>query len=72
VKAVLVELFGGACVRCGYDEHDAALQFHHRDSSEKEFGISTGLTIGLDRLKEEARKCDMICANCHAIEHSAG
>lgn len=73
VKVKLVDHFGGKCVKCGYDKSYAALQFHHRDSEEKEFGIADrGLTIAYDRLLREAGKCDLLCANCHAEEHSQG
>jgi Homeodomain-like domain len=71
VKAILIEEAGGRCIRCGYDRFIGALQFHHRDRKKKSFAISRkGHTIGIDRLREEARKCDLLCANCHAeIEH---
>ncbi|HEY8002494.1 MAG TPA: helix-turn-helix domain-containing protein [Solirubrobacterales bacterium] len=40
VKQTLVDEAGGRCVRCGFDEHPAALQFHHLDPSEKEFSAA--------------------------------
>jgi hypothetical protein len=67
VKAMLVEEAGGRCALCGYDRCQAALQFHHRDPAEKAFAIShQGLTRSLARAREEARKCILVCANCHA------
>jgi hypothetical protein len=67
VKARLVEEAGGRCALCGYDRCQAALQFHHRDPGEKLFAIShQGLTRSLARAREEARKCILVCANCHA------
>jgi hypothetical protein len=67
-KRRLIEARGGACELCGYDEHPAALQFHHADPSLKEFSISNkGGTIAFARLKEEAEKCILVCANCHAL-----
>ena len=69
-KRKLVELFGGACIRCGYNKSMAALQFHHRNQEEKLFIFSGG---GIARpwalVVEEAKKCDLLCANCHAEEH---
>ena len=66
VKLILVQERGGKCERCGYDKCIAALDFHHREKSEKEFGISAnGSTIAIERLRKEAEKCDLICANCH-------
>jgi hypothetical protein len=67
VKATLVEEAGGRCALCGYDRCQAALQFHHRDPAEKAFAIShQGLTRSLARVREEVRKCILVCANCHA------
>jgi hypothetical protein len=68
VKEILVAEAGGRCVRCGFDEHPSALQFHHRDPSAKSFGIShKGVTISLARAREEATKCVLLCACCHAM-----
>jgi len=66
-KATLVEEAGGCCQLCGYAEHQAALQFHHRDPSQKTFALSLrGITRSIDALREEAKKCVLLCANCHA------
>jgi transposase-like protein len=67
VKLQLIEDAGGACFLCGYDRCPAALQFHHVDPSEKAFQISAnGVTRGLAAAREEAAKCVLLCANCHA------
>jgi len=72
-KARLVALFGGRCMRCGYDDHLPALVFHHRDPSSKSFAISVdGVPRAWHRLIEEAGKCDLLCANCHREVHAAG
>lgn len=73
-KWTLAEEAGGKCVRCGYDTFIGALQFHHRDREEKKFGLAqNGSTMGIDALREEARKCVLLCANCHAeVEHGGG
>lgn len=66
-KRRLVERAGGACERCGYDRCVAALQFHHRDPSLKEFALgSRGLGRSWAALTAEADKCALLCANCHA------
>jgi Homeodomain-like domain len=68
VKRILVEEAGGACSLCGFDEHPAALQFHHLDPTQKEFQVSLrGVTRGIEALREEARKCVLLCSNCHAL-----
>src|SRR5687768_5361247 len=59
------------CIRCGF-ANPRALQFHHRDPSQKTLEIANCLRQGWgkDRLQSEIDKCDVLCANCHAIEHS--
>lgn len=59
------------CSRCGFSDW-RALQFHHRDDEEKVTEIAVAVTRGWswDHLMEEVAKCDLICANCHQIEHS--
>jgi transposase len=67
VKRQLVEEAGGKCFLCGFDEHLAALQFHHLDPSKKHFGLSErGLTRSIARVRGEAEKCVLLCANCHS------
>jgi DNA-binding transcriptional ArsR family regulator len=66
-KLRLVEWAGGRCVLCGYDRCVAALEFHHLDPEAKRFPISRmGRTCSFDKLVEEARKCVLLCSNCHA------
>ena len=68
VKEILVEEAGGRCVTCGFDAYAGALQFHHRDPTTKAFEVSRqGVTRSLERLRLEARKCVLLCANCHAM-----
>lgn len=56
------------CVRCGYDRYIGALDFHHEDPTQKDNQV---LTFGFDRAVEEARKCILICSNCHREVHAA-
>lgn len=63
-----MESRGGAkCMKCGYDRCTAALEFHHRDPTEKDPTWRKGWSM--ERLKEELDKCDILCANCHREEH---
>ena len=67
IKLILIEEAGGRCAGCGYDRLPAALHFHHLDPQTKEFGLAAGgLTRGLERARAEARKCVLLCGNCHA------
>lgn len=69
-KLALVEYKGGKCEICGYDKCIEALSFHHLDPSKKDFGIGSGDTVSLKRLKDEADKCILVCNNCHAEIHA--
>ena len=65
------EYKGGKCVICGYKRYSGALDFHHRDPSKKDFGLSTrGLTRSWEKIKKEIDKCALVCANCHRELHA--
>lgn len=72
-KKKLVDYKGGKCERCDFksdimDVYD----FHHKDTSEKEFGLGSGegKNYSFERCKVEADKCMLVCKNCHAIIHN--
>lgn len=66
-KATLVAEAGGKCQLCGYSQCQAALEFHHLDPSTKSFGLSLrGMTRSIEKMRAEAAKCALLCANCHA------
>ena len=69
IKNMLIAYKGGKCVRCGYDKCVRALQFHHMNPNEKDFGLSACLTKSVASLKQEADKCILLCSNCHAEVH---
>jgi transposase len=72
VKEILVEEAGGACALCGYDRCIAALHFHHLEPAEKRFTLShRGVTRSLESARAEAKKCALLCSNCH-VEVEAG
>lgn len=72
-KQKLVEMFGGKCVKCGYDRSIKALDFHHISRAGKSFNLSClGYTCSWERLLEEAKKCELLCANCHRELDDAG
>ena len=66
-KEQLVKEAGGRCQACGYSTYLGALQFHHLDPPSKKFGLShRGIPRSLTVAREEARRCALLCANCHA------
>jgi 5-methylcytosine-specific restriction endonuclease McrA len=68
-KRRIVESMGGCCVICGYDEHDEALELHHINPNEKEFGLGAirGSPKAWTTIVKELRKCVLLCSNCHAV-----
>lgn len=54
---------------CG-EVRPPCLQFHHREPAEKHREVSVMVAMGyaLERIQEEIEKCDVLCANCHALE----
>ena len=66
-KEGLVKIFGGKCKVCGYRRYTGALDFHHKDPSKKLFALSVkGLCYSWDTVTKEAKKCVLLCKNCHA------
>lgn len=42
LKLKCIEYKGGACITCGYSKCPMAMNFHHLDPSQKDFGIGNG------------------------------
>ena len=69
IKNMLIAYKGGKCERCSYNKSPRALEFHHLNPEEKDFGISKVLTRSIQSLKDEVDKCILLCSNCHAEIH---
>ncbi len=70
-KSNLIKVCGGKCCICGYDKNQNALDFHHIDEKEKEYGIaSNGTCHDLEKDLLEVKKCVLVCANCHREIHA--
>lgn len=65
IKRTLVAEAGGCCAICGYDRCLVNLHFHHLDPAAKSFAMSMATGKALAAYREEARKCVLVCANCH-------
>lgn len=71
LKVMAIAYKGGKCQICGYDRYVGALEFHHLDPTQKDFGISAkGYTRSWDKNKQELDKCILVCANCHREIHN--
>lgn len=70
VKEMAVEHKGGRCVKCGYANCIAALEFHHVDPSQKDFNLgNNGNTMSWEKIQKELEKCILVCSNCHREIH---
>ena len=70
LKEMVVEYKGDKCQICNYAKYVGAFDLHHIDGSTKEFGLSMrGLTRSWEKIKAEADKCILVCANCHREIH---
>ena len=71
IRQRLVAYKGRQCMLCGYRKCAEALDLHHVDASQKEFGISSGgLTRAWSKVLAESDKCIPVCANCHREIHA--
>ncbi len=61
-----IKLVAG-CARCGYMEHPHALQFDHLPGTAKAFELGTSSSRTLEAIEAELAKCQVLCANCHAV-----
>ncbi len=70
-KRFLIKMLGGQCNRCGYKKNTDALDFHHIDPRNKLQAVSTMLhsQASFEAAKYEAKKCELLCANCHREHH---
>lgn len=65
------------CEICGYDKSLKSLHFHHKDRQNKKIEIShytnsqtIRSVLDIDEIvKEELRKCVLVCSNCHQDLH---
>ena len=71
VRQMALEMAGGKCRSCGYQKCPEALEFHHRDGTEKDFSVSgRGYTRSWAKIRAEIGKCLLLCANCHREVHA--
>lgn len=58
------------CFDCNGLFPPCAMDFDHRDPLTKLFNISEAQSKNEQILKEEIKKCDVVCANCHRIREN--
>ena len=56
-----------SCTDCGKFYPFYVMHFDHLPGSIKVSGLSQMRTWSLEKIKTEIAKCELVCANCHAI-----
>ena len=59
------------CAHCGYKDEPVALDFHHENREDKIINVSSHWKTSwkqYEKMKEEMKKCIVLCSNCHRIE----
>lgn len=69
-KIKAVEYKGGKCWQCGYNKCIEALEFHHRNPTNKDKDFIRCKSWSWERMKNELDKCELLCANCHRETHA--
>ena len=59
------------CERCGYDDH-RALEFHHPNDDKEYTPCVVARRKSWENVMKELNKCEVLCSNCHRIEHYYG
>lgn len=71
LKLKAIEYKGGVCSKCSYSSCVEAMEFHHLNPSEKDFGIGKiGTKKSWPSIVKELDKCILVCANCHRELHA--
>jgi hypothetical protein len=57
-----------SCIDCG-NENRVVFEFDHLDPAEKVWNVADLVrqSYGLETIKSEIDKCEIVCANCHRI-----
>lgn len=60
---------GKPCTDCGQQYHHVAMHWDHLPGSVKLDNVSRMVHVGMQesRILSEIAKCELVCANCHAM-----
>lgn len=72
-EAYILQETNGKCSMCLLHWPSDVLCFHHLDPAKKKFGLEaqTWGDRSEEKVLKEAKKCVILCMNCHALEHKA-
>ena len=66
IKIALVGANNGKCAICGIKDSVVIYDFHHLNPKMKSFGLASSVTTrSKQAYADEAKKCAMLCSNCH-------
>jgi len=68
-KVYAILYLGGRCVECGEIYHPSQYDVHHVDGRDEETPRDI-MQLSRERLVDELDKCELLCANCHRLEHT--
>lgn len=67
-RALQIHKLAQGCADCGYNASAYALQFDHvRGEKKQAVSDLVRSDYGWDTIVEELTKCEIVCANCHAV-----
>ena len=70
IKDTIIEYLGGKCLMCGNSFDSVCYDLHHKDPKTKEAIIGNMFNnMSIKRICIETMKCELLCSNCHRIEH---
>ncbi len=67
-----LDLHGDKCADCEKTYPNICYDFHHVEPKTVEVSRMVHKDMKLELILEEARKCVLLCSNCHRIRHSIG
>ncbi len=68
-KRYYIQSLKTKCLCCD-ENFGPCLEFHHKDSSKKEFELSKGIKKSMEDIDREIAKCIVLCSNCHKKYHA--
>lgn len=66
-REYLQQLKSRPCADCGMQYPYYVMDFDHREDEEKVFEMNRVAYVSMRALKQEIKKCDLVCSNCHRV-----